>query len=298
MNVFRNRCVVLLVAGILGLPAAGAWAAISVETDKPQYTTGDSVVVTVRNELTEPVYYLGMCSLSDCLQVNGDWECEDSLCDAPQQVLLAGEEMTFRIRVIGLIVGDMKYRFEYKTAIRERVQQAYSNSFFIISTGEPEQITVGEQVRKFPAADGAATPRVYRPNSSGKGRRDNTYVARNLRNQDVPSNQEIIRQRKQQDRGSRQASGYGLAEKEVILSVSGMSSKMRQSLVKILLGEYPFVRSMEEIDFSKGVAQYFLSLDINVDEFADRLEATQFPSFRLDLIRVSPNHIDCRLRFE
>ena len=298
MNVIRNICTVLFVAGIFGLPASGASAAITVETDKPQYTTGDSVVVTVRNELTEPVYYLGMCSLSDCLQVNGDWECEDSLCDAPQQVLLAGEEMTFRIRVIGLIVGDMKYRFEYKTAIRERVQQVYSNSFFIISTGEPEPITVGEQVRKFPAEDRDTSPRVYRPNSSDRGRRDNTYVARNFRNQDVPSNQEIIRQHKQQDRGSRQASGYGLAEKEVILSVSGMSSKMRQSLIKILLGEYPFVRSMEEIDFSKGVAQYFLSLDINVDEFADRLEATQFSSFRLDLIRVSPNHIDCRLRFE
>ncbi len=292
--------IILPVAILIGMPGLvnSAGADVIVETSKEQYTTGDDVIIKVRNELTEPIYYQGMCSISDCTKVQEEWRCEDAYCDAPRQVLLAGEEKEFVIKIIGLIVGDMKYRFEYTTAIMERNHEAYSNPFFIISTGEPERMTISQQVRQFPVSERSRNPRVIAVNSSDSGRRDNTYVARQLRNQDMPSNQEKIRQRKRQDRPASKVGGYGLAENEVILSVSGVPRKMRQSLINILTGEYPFIRSMEEVSFVKGVAQYFIQLDVNAEEFADRLEATRFSSFRLDLIRFSSHHIDCTLTFD
>lgn len=275
-----------------------AYANVVVQTDKEQYTTGDDVVVNVRNELTEPIYYLGMCSLSDCLQEGDQWECEESLCDAPRQVLLAGEEKAFNITVIGLIVGDMRYRFEYTTAILEQHQETYSNPFFIISTGGSKDMTLSQQVERFPISKRSQSPRIYRPNSATRDRKDNGYIARNFKNQDAPSNQEIIRQRKRQDRASSQASSFGLAENEVILSVSGVPKKMRRSLINVLTGEFPFIRSMEEVAFFKGVVQYFVELDVNPEEFADRLDITHFATFQLDIIRLNPNHIDCVLKFK
>ncbi|MBZ0166926.1 MAG: hypothetical protein K8I00_08970, partial [Candidatus Omnitrophica bacterium] len=186
-----------LMCGIwsLGGTSPGA-AGVVVQTDKPQYTTGDEVVITIRNELTEPIYYLGMCALSDCLLEGDEWRCEQSNCDAPQEVMLAGEEKIFHIQVVGLIVGDMKYRFEYTTAIMERNSQALSNDFFIISTGEPERMSIAEQIQQFPLSDPSTTPRFRSVGSGASQRRDNKYIARNFKNQDIPSNQEVIRQRK------------------------------------------------------------------------------------------------------
>lgn len=292
----------LVILGVMGVRVPAAAANVTVQTDKEQYTTGEVVKVTVRNELTEPIHYYGMCALTDCMMENEEWQCENSaMCDAPQQVLLAGEEREFTIRVIGLIVGDMKYRFEYTTAILEQRKEAHSNPFFIISTGEPKQVSLSPQADYDPVPDGPGAPRVIslgKDSGGASGKKDNIYIARHFRNQDAPSNQKVVRQRKSQDRSASKAGSYGLAEGEVILSVSGVPKKMRRSLINVLTGEFSFIRSMEEITEFKGVVQYFIQLDINPDEFAEHLKDTRFSAFRLDIIRVKANHIDCRLKFE
>ncbi|MBZ0166248.1 MAG: hypothetical protein K8I00_05525, partial [Candidatus Omnitrophica bacterium] len=90
---------------------------------------------------------------------------------------------------------------------------------------------------------------------------------------------------------------YGLAENEVIVSVSGVAKPMRQALINVLTQEYSFIQVMEEVSYDKGVVQYFIQMEIKAEEFAERLRTAEFSSFRLDVIRFNPNHIDCTLKF-
>lgn len=269
---------------------------IIVSTDKVQYTTGDDVIVKVRNELKEPIYFLGMCSLKDCFKNEDQWSCEDAKCDAPQDVLVTGEEREFRVRVIGLLVGDMKYKFDYRTAILEKDQTAYSNEFFIINTGRPKGYTVKNQTRDSASDEKEIQSRIMDIKPSDQPI-DKQYVARKTKKKKTSNNKKLNHPNKKQEQINLPSAGYNLKDNEVVLQVSGISKKERKEITRSLQDEFPFIQSVEEIGFEKGDVQYFIALEISAVEFADRLEKAEFPAFNLKVIRYNLNYIDCVLKY-
>lgn len=278
---------------------------IKVQTDKVQYKTGDDVIITLKNELKEPIQFLGMCSIKECMKQYDEWVCEDAKCDAPQETLVPGEEKDFHIRVLGLVVGDMKYKFDYRTAILERDQTAYSNDFFMISTGRIPPRLVDKQVKKVPVEkfENEKNPfiPIGRPDAEEvkEVKKKSRYVAK-------PSGEEGRTARKKgrdlpkkfQKQAAAKSKSYGLKNNEVVLAISGIKKKELKNLDKTIQGKLSSVHSIEEIGFEKGVVQYFVVLEGPADEFSDKLKKTEFSNFRIVPFKTTSNYIECALKYK
>ncbi|MGE0268254.1 MAG: hypothetical protein AB7S78_07350 [Candidatus Omnitrophota bacterium] len=277
-----------------------------VTTDKVQYKTGDDVIVKVRNELAEPIYFLGMCSLKDCFKNEDQWSCEDAKCDAPQDILVTGEEKEFRVRVIGLLVGDMKYKFDYRTAILEKDLSTYSNEFFIINTGKPTGYVLKSQEKdtslRIQDKDASSDEKEIQSHimdiKPSDQPIDKQYVAKKSKKQKTPNKKRSSRSSKKQESISAPNGGYNLKDNEVVLQISGINKKEKKDITRLLQDEFSFIQSVEEIGFEQGDVQYFIALEISAVEFADRLEKAQFRTFTLKVIRYNLNYIDCVLNYK
>lgn len=63
---------------------------ISVRTDRQVYSVGETVVVTVKNNMDSPIVYYGGCSLRQCGYLGGEWYCIWKECHGQEIVLEPG----------------------------------------------------------------------------------------------------------------------------------------------------------------------------------------------------------------
>lgn len=304
-----------LIISVLGIVSTveARGRGVTLTTNSDEYQLGDDIVITMSNNDREPIYYNGLCSLNHCEENNGQWKCEMLDCQAPQEVLSPGEEREYKIRVLGLLAGNIKYKLDYSTAILEKDGVVYSNTFFVknIRKGGPSSgLTKSAPVvapksapvnrrRDLridpPVARKEINPKIISISKNGE-RTTNRYRATKFKNQNRPSNQEIIRQRKRQDSRPRKASGYNVTDTKIVLSVSGVDEMERGALAQVLAEALPSVEAIEQIYYDRGNIQYYVELNVDTVTFSEELEDVGLATLRLDVIRMSPGYIDCVLR--
>jgi len=278
------------------LPRPAHSYGINVTTDKVQYKSGDDVIVKIKNEMKEPIYFLGMCSLKDCMKQDDQWSCEDDKCDAPQDVLVSGEEKELRIRIVGLVVGDMKYKFDYRTAILEKDYSTYSNEFFIINTGRPSPRLVNKQVNKKPVEIESIQSRIVDVGND-ENKIENRFVAKTHEERAESEEKGKNYISKKQKSGTSKAKNYGMKNNEVVLAVSGIKKKDLNGLASDIKKELSSVQSIEKIGAQKGAVQYFVTLKGPAAGFSEQLEKMEFKNFKLVPVQTTPNYIDCTLNY-
>lgn len=279
------------------LPRPAHSYGISVTTDKVQYKSGDDVIVKIKNEMKEPIYFLGMCSLKDCMKQDDQWSCEDDKCDAPQDVLVSGEEKELRIRVIGLVVGDMKYKFDYRTAILEKDYSTYSNEFFIINTGRPSPRLVNKQVNKKPVEKETIQSRIVDVGNE-ENKIENRFVAKTHEERIEAKEKVKSYITKNQKPEASKAKSYGMKNNEVVLAVSGIKKKDLNGLAGDIKKELSAVHSIEKIGAQKGAVQYFITLQgSSAADFSEQLKQAEFKKYRITPVQSTPNYIDCTLNY-
>lgn len=280
----------------LSLPRQAYSYGITVTTDKVQYKSGDDVIVKIKNEMKEPIYFLGMCSLKDCMKTDDQWSCEDAKCDAPQDVLVSGEEKELRIRVIGLVVGDMKYKFDYRTAILEKDYSTYSNEFFIINTGRPSPRLVNKQVNKRPVEKETIQSRIVDVGNEAHNI-ENRFVTKTHEERTESEKKVKSYFKKSQKSEASKAKNYGMKSNEVVLAVNGIKKKDLNGLASDIKEELSAIHSIEKIGSQKGVVQYFVTLEGSAADFYEQLEKAEFKKFRITPVQTTPNYIDCTLKY-
>ncbi|MBP9854620.1 MAG: hypothetical protein KBD53_07125 [Candidatus Omnitrophica bacterium] len=288
----------LLALLVLFTPATAlAEYGVIVRTDKIQYKTGDDVIVMIKNELKEPISFLGMCSIKDCTKKSDEWQCDDKPCDAPEDVLVPGEKRDFRIQVVGLFVGDMKYKFEYKTSILEKDQTTYSNDFFVINTGKSDGPTIIRGKNYNPDEQIEIQSRIVELTTDGQPK-PQKYIVKKKKESDFADKKSYIKKNdsKIPVRNDLSVENYQLNDNEVILAVRGLSKDRQDNLNYLLKNEFSSVQSIDNIGLKEGVGQYFVTLNISAAEFADELQKIQLPDFSFKVLHYSPNYIDCVLK--
>jgi hypothetical protein len=109
---------------------------LTVETDKRVYEVGEDIRITIRNGLSSPASYGGLCSLRACQYLEGDWLCEMKECYGATVVLKAGGSTEIRIQAKDLVGARLKYRFEYQMASEGTLHTASSNGFTVAQKSE------------------------------------------------------------------------------------------------------------------------------------------------------------------
>ncbi len=308
MKKIGRHVAVILISGLfVSLVPSSAGAEVVVKTDKGRYKLGDTITVSITNNLNEPVYFEGLCSINNCEQFQGEWRCEQLECDAPEEILSSDQTKEYRIKVLGLLAGNMRYKLDYRTAILEKSRSTYSNDFFVANPrkgglfkGKPPAKTAKKSslTKSSPASEAAAkplNPKIIDISKTGKWT-NNRYIAEKFKNQNRPSNQELIRQRKQQDRNARKLDRRAAMGDEIVLTVSGVDDSEREALGQLLAQGYNSVNAVEEVYYSSGNVQYYVELNVDTRSFSEEIEKVNLAVFRLDVIRITAGRIDCVLR--
>lgn len=104
---------------------------VSINTGKQVYGVGENVDVVIRNNLNNPIWYYGFCSLSLCQYQNNQWYCEVKDCTSAILVIEAGRAMKMETPVMGQPGTRQRYQFEFQTIIGDAVYTIHSNEFNI-----------------------------------------------------------------------------------------------------------------------------------------------------------------------
>jgi hypothetical protein len=104
---------------------------LRIETDKRVYAVGDSVLVTVRNNLQEPISYFDGCPLRLCQYVDGEWPCEWKECHGSTVVLAPDGSLEMKDKARTPIGTRLRYEFDYQIVSEGTSHTACSNEFTV-----------------------------------------------------------------------------------------------------------------------------------------------------------------------
>ncbi len=66
---------------------------INIKTDRGRYKEGESIIVTIENNASNPIHFGEICSLNLCFEKGEDWICEERECDGPTTALDPGSRL-------------------------------------------------------------------------------------------------------------------------------------------------------------------------------------------------------------
>jgi hypothetical protein len=113
---------------------------IFVKTDSGLYKQGESIVVTIENNMSKPIHFLEICSLHLCFESGEDWICEERECDASMTILEPDSQLEIlqEARSIDLPASTdirSRYKLDYQIVSEDPFYFAHSNEFAIQSGG-------------------------------------------------------------------------------------------------------------------------------------------------------------------
>lgn len=113
---------------------------VRVETDRHLYKEGESIIITVKNNSTEGIRFLALCSLHLCVRSGQDWICVERECDGQMTIIDPGDTLELLGEATSIAMnleGEVTYRYklDYQIIFEEPYQFSQSNEFVIEADG-------------------------------------------------------------------------------------------------------------------------------------------------------------------
>ncbi len=113
---------------------------IIVKTDSGLYKQGETIVVAIENNISNPIHFLEICSLHLCFESGEEWICVERECDGPMTILKPGSQLEIlqEARSIDLPASTdirSRYKLDYQIVTEDPFFFAHSNEFVIQSGG-------------------------------------------------------------------------------------------------------------------------------------------------------------------
>lgn len=121
-------------------PSSTVVPQVIVKTDSKSYRQGESLVVTIENNSSDPIQFTEICSLHLCIESGKDWICEERECDG-STIVIEPESRLEILQEAMLIVPKAKtdvssrYKLDYQIVSEDPYYFAHSNEFTVRSEG-------------------------------------------------------------------------------------------------------------------------------------------------------------------
>jgi len=139
---------------------------------------------------------------------------------------------------------------------------------------------------------------------------DNRDIVRRFPIQKNVDNRELIKQRLKQSQSSKRIrfdenETYGYEDEgftlrshrqSIVLSISGINASQRESMERLLKDYFGTIQNISDVGYARGIVEFLVTIDSNPEDFAERIQVTNFGSFKLELIEFLRGKLNFQLR--